>query len=49
MVEANNSNKPVISSGTTSAQEAAKKISIDDFEFYKCVGEGSFGQVYLAL
>ena len=25
-----------------------KKISIEDFEFFKNVGEGSFGQVYLA-
>ena len=25
------------------------KITVDDFEFYKNVGEGSFGQVYLAL
>ena len=32
-----------------SKEDAAKKLSIDDFEFYKQVGEGSFGQVYLAL
>ena len=28
---------------------APPKITVDDFEFYKNVGEGSFGQVYLAL
>ena len=42
MVEANSSSKPN-SAAASSPQEAAKKISIDDFEFYKCVGEGSFG------
>ena len=24
-------------------------MTVDDFEFYKQVGEGSYGQVYLAL
>ena len=35
---------------TSSNQTATdKKVSVEDFEFYKNVGEGSFGQVYLAL
>ena len=29
--------------------QAPPKITVDDFEFYKTVGEGSFGQVFLAL
>ena len=39
----------MVESSSQKGKEEDKKVTVDDFEFYKQVGEGSYGQVYLAL